>query len=108
MNMEIQVFRPNQSSDIARAYKLYADDKEVATIKRGETTVVSIPDKTKMLQAKIDWCCSPLFPVSAITSGSITVKNSFSGNALKMPFLTLYYVTFARERYLVIGDGVAE
>ena len=108
MNMEIQVFRPNQSSDIARAYKLYADDKEVATIKRGETTVVSIQDKTKMLQAKIDWCCSPLFPVSAITSGSITVKNSFSDNLFGRLFLPLYYITFARGRYLVIEDGVAE
>ena len=108
MNMEIQVFRPNQYADLIRSYKLYADGKEVATIECGEAIVVSVPDTTKMLQAKIDWCCSPMFPVSAITSGSITVKNSFSGNALKMPFLTLYYVTFARGRYLVIGDGVAE
>ena len=106
--MEIKVVRPNQIGDMLRQYKLYADGKEVATIKRGETIAVSVPDKTKMLQAKIDWCCSPMFPVSAITAGSITVKNSFTDSLFKRLFLPLYYITLARKRYLVIEDRVAE
>jgi hypothetical protein len=106
--MEIQVFRPKQLSDMTRAYKLYADDKEVAIIQRGETTVVFIPEKTAMLQAKIDWCSSPMFPVSSITSGKITVKNSFSGNVFKSSLMPLYYVSFGRKKYLQIENGISE
>ena len=106
--MEIQVFRPNQFVDMARPYKLYADGKEVASMNRGETTVIFLPNKTKMLQAKIDWCSSPMLPVIAITAGSITIKNSFSGNFFKRLFLPLYYISFARKRYLVMLDGIAE
>ena len=105
--MEIQVFRPAQFSDMARDYKLFADGKEVAIIKRGEKTVVFLPEKTKMLQAKIDWCSSPMFPVSAIKSGSITVKNS-SDTAFKRLFLPLYYISFGREKYLLIENGISE
>ena len=56
--MNIQVFRPKQFVDMARDYKLFADDVEVATIKRGVTQTVNIPDSTKNIQAKIDWCSS--------------------------------------------------
>jgi hypothetical protein len=106
--MELQVFRPKQFSDMARDYKLFADGKEVAIIKRGETAVVFIPEKTAMLQAKIDWCSSPMFPISAITSGKITVKNSFSGNVLKSSLMPLYYVSFGRKKYLQIENGISE
>lgn len=51
--MNIQVFRPKQFVDMARDYKLFADDVEVATIKRGVTQTVNIPDSTKTIQAKL-------------------------------------------------------
>lgn len=106
--MEIKVFRPTQFADMARDYILYADGKEIARISRGKTKVVSIPDSAKNIYAKIDWCSSPLLPVSAIRSGSITVKNAFSHHPLKVLFLTLYYISFGKSTYLLVEDGIAQ
>jgi hypothetical protein len=105
--MEIKVFRPTQFADMARDYILCADGKEIATISRGETKMVNIPDSAKNIHAKIDWCSSPLLPVSAITAGSITVKNSFSHHPLKFLFLTLYYISFGKRTYLLVEDGIS-
>lgn len=104
--MNIQVFRPKQFVDMARDYKLFADDVEVATIKRGVTQTVNIPDSTKNIQAKIDWCSSQAFPVASITDKGIIIKNSFGSNIFKLLFLTIYYVSFGKSKYLSVTNGI--
>jgi len=104
--MKFQVFRPKQFVDLLRDYKLYADDEEVAIIKRGSTQIVEIPDSTKNVQAKIDWCSSQDFSVNSITEKGIIIKNSFSGNILTLILLPLYYITFGKNKYLSIVNGI--
>ena len=104
--MNIQVFRPKQFVDMARDYKLFADNVEIATIKRGVTQTFEIPDTTKNIQAKIDWCSSQTFPVSSLTEKGIIIKNSFGSNIFKFFLLSLYYITFGKNRYLTVTDGI--
>ncbi|MGB1261367.1 MAG: hypothetical protein ACPG52_00535 [Cognaticolwellia sp.] len=104
--MDIEVFRPKQFNDMARDYKLFADGEEVAVIKRGVSQVISLPNDTNVLQAKIDWCSSAEFNVSELSSNQITVKNSFAGNLFKALFLPLYYISFGKNKYLTIENGI--
>lgn len=103
--MNIQVFRPKQFVDMSRDYKLYADDVEVATLKRGVTQTVEIPDSTLNIQARIDWCSSQIFPVASIKDKSIIVKNSFGSNIFTLVLLPLYYITFGKNKYLSVTNG---
>lgn len=104
--MNIEVFRPKQFVDIGRDYKLFADDKEVAIIKRGITQTVEIPDSTINIQAKIDWCSSQTFPVTSITEKGIIIKNSFGSNIITLVLLPLYYITFGKNKYLTVTNGI--
>jgi len=104
--MNIQVFRPKQFVDMGRDYKLFADDVEIATIKRGVAQTIEIPDSTINLQAKIDWCSSQVFPVNAITEKGIIIKNSFGSNIFTLILLPLYYITFGKNKYLTVTSGI--
>ena len=104
--MEIQVYRPKQYADMTREYKLLADNVEITTLKRGETIGVSIPENTNVLQARIDWCYSQEVKISELNGIQLTVKNNFSGNILKVLLLTLYYVSFGKNKYLKIEQGI--
>ncbi|WP_105167841.1 hypothetical protein [Pseudoalteromonas sp. T1lg23B] len=104
--MDIEVFRPKQYQDMARDYKLFADGQEVAVIKRGVTQVVSLPDDTKAIQAKIDWCSSEPVKLSELKSKKITIKNTFAGNIVKVLFLTFYYISLGKNKYLTIESRV--
>lgn len=105
--MIIQVFRPKQLADMARDYKLFADGVEVATITRGSIQSIEIPDDTKNLQARIDWCTSQTFPVHAITENGIVIKNSFASNIITLLLLPLYYITFGKGKYLKIESDMS-
>lgn len=104
--MNIQVFRPKQFVDMSRDYKLFADDVEIATIKRGVTQTIEIPDSTINIQAKIDWCSSQTFPVTDITEKGIIIKNSFGSNIFKLVFLSLYYISLRKNKYLTVTSGI--
>ncbi len=45
--MEIEVTRPNQFADKARDYRLLADDKVIALLKRGTTIKITLPKAAK-------------------------------------------------------------
>lgn len=100
--MELSVFRPSQVIDMARDYTLLADGRKIATIKRGQTQTVSIPQTTQYIQAKIDWCSSRKVAVESLSSRQLIVRNTFASNLLNALLLPLYYVTFGRNNYLTI------
>ena len=104
--MDIEVFRPKQFYDLARNYKLLADDKEIATIKRGITQTVSLPENVQFLQAKIDWCSSPKIHINELNSSKVIIENSFASNFVKALLLPLYYITFGKNKYLSIKNGL--
>ncbi len=104
--MDIEVFRPKQFFDMTRNYKLFADGKEVATIKRGSTQIVSLPENTTSLHAQIDWCSSLSINVSELDTPQITIMNSFSGNVWKALFLPSYYMSVGKGNYLSIRSSL--
>ncbi|WP_404397012.1 hypothetical protein [Idiomarina loihiensis] len=104
--MEIEVTRPKQFADMARDYHLLVDGKEIAVIKRGTTQTITLPEGSKTLKAVIDWCSSPEFHVSDICAGKVVVKNSFASNFFKTVFLSLYYISLGKERYLRIETNI--
>ena len=104
--MDIDIFRPKQYCDLVRDYKLFADDKEIAMIKRGTNQTISLPNDTKFIQAKIDWCSSPKVYIDDLNSNKVIIRNSFAGNIITALLLSLYYMTFGKNRYLSIENGL--
>lgn len=104
--MDIEVYRPKQFQDRVRRYELFADDKKLIEIKAGSTQTVHIPESTKFLQARIDWCSSPKFYVSNIESNKITIKSTFGGNIFTALCYPLYYITLGKDKYLTIESGL--
>jgi len=104
--MEIEVVRPKQYQDRIRDYHLVADGKRLSKIKPNSTQNISIPDGTEYIQAKVDWCSSPKFYLKDLNSDRIIIKNSLGGNTFKALFLTLYYITFGKGKYLIIENSI--
>mgnify|MGYP000194257574 CR=1 FL=1 len=100
--MEVQITRPKQYQDAMRNYQLYADGKRLLEIAPNTTQRINIPDYTKYLEAKIDWCSSPKYYLDNQKQRTLIIKNTVGGNLFKSLFLSLYYITLGRKRYLKI------
>lgn len=98
--MKLWIYRPTQLLDAVRDYKLYADGKFVAYVKRGERFCVEVPDDTQTLQAKLSWCSSQPINIKDISYGAVTVKNAFSHNPLLVLFGSTLFAIFGRNHYL--------
>jgi len=66
------------------------------------TKTISLPENTKFLQAKIDWCSSPKINISDLNLSKVIIENSFSSNIVKALLLPLYCITFGKNKYLSI------
>ena len=64
--MKILIKHPVQYSDKLRAYKIKADNKEIALIKAGNDLEISIPNETKHLIVTVDWATSNRIEVSKL------------------------------------------
>ena len=53
--MELTITRKKQFIDIFRKYKIFVDDKEIASIGRGQTLKLDVEPGKHTLQLKIDW-----------------------------------------------------
>jgi len=102
--MDIELIRPKQFQDKIRNYHLYVDGKKFVKVTPNSTQVISIPSYAKYIQAKIDWCSSPKFYLDGSEFKRLTVKNSMGGGFFKALVLPLYYLTFAKSKYLKIED----
>lgn len=49
--------------DSARAYRLFVDEMQVGTIKRGETHSYDVEPGRRQVQLRVDWCRSPTLEV---------------------------------------------
>lgn len=98
--MRILINRPKQYADTMRAYKIKADNKEIAIINAGDDLEISIPNGAKQLIATVDWATSNSIEVSKLSPNDVLhVKNSFSHMSW-VPFISLYYTLFNRKKYL--------
>jgi hypothetical protein len=103
VKMEIVVIRPKQYADRLRAYKLYIDSKPVAEIKAGQEIRLLIPQNSSKLLAKVDWCSSNEFDLSAMKeNGKIEIANAISKKKAWIPFYVIYAITVGRKQYLRI------
>ncbi len=102
--MDIELVRPKQFQNRIRNYHLYVDGKKVIELIPNSSQVVSIPNHSKYIQAKIDWCSSPKYYLDGSQCKKLVVKNSMDGGLLKALVLPLYYMTFGKSKYLAIED----
>lgn len=102
--MDIELTRPKQFQDKIRNYQLYINEQKFIDIPPNSSQVISIPDHTKYIQARIDWCSSPKYYLSDTKAKKLVIKNSMGGGFLKALILPLYYITIARKKYLTIEE----
>ena len=92
MSMQVTFSRPKQFADRIRSYEIELDGVPFINIRASEQKTVEIPEGTKSLQAKIDWCCSKKLPIENLKPNQeIVVKNSYSHLAL-IPFMPLFAI----------------
>src|SRR3954452_23086889 len=89
--------------DRARAYKVMVDGNEVGSVKRGETQTFQVPPGPHEVHMKIDWTRSP--SVEADFAEGTDVRLHVKPNA--NPFTVLWYVIFARKKYLSLDRAPA-
>jgi hypothetical protein len=104
--MDIELVRPKQFQNKIRNYHLYVDGKKITELTPNSSQVVSIPDYSKYIQAKIDWCSSPKYYLDGSSSKKLIVKNSMDGGLLKTLILPVYNITFGKNKYLAIEDYI--
>ncbi|MGH9508424.1 MAG: hypothetical protein ACRD2Q_05775 [Terriglobales bacterium] len=76
------------------------DGKKVGEISNGETKEFPIPAGQHQICLKIDWCGSNTveFTVAESEKPTFHARSNLRGR----PWLTLWYVFFARDSYLLI------
>ena len=89
--------------DKFRKYEVYIDDKHVADIKESEDIRIDVEPGKHKIYLKIDWCSSNTIQVDCIEGRDLLVN---CGNAVKgiSKHFFLYYITFARSKYLWISS----
>jgi len=102
--MDIELIRPKQFKDRVRNYHLYVDGKKFIKITPNSSQVISIPNHTKYIQVKIDWCSSPKYYFKSSNAKKLVVKNAMKGGFLKALISSLYYISFGKSKYLTIKN----
>ena len=97
----LTITRESGYADPLRAYKVVLNGERIGEIRNGETKEFSIGPGKHALSLKIDWCGSETveFVVDREEKPAFQVKSSLRG---KRVFLSLWYVLFARNSYLLL------
>lgn len=96
----IRIQRTNEYQNAFRKINIHIDGKNVGKVENGKTVEFSVETGDHSLVAKIDWCRSHELKLECKENSMNTVR--LSGN--KSIFLTLYYTTFARRKYLTLTE----
>jgi hypothetical protein len=96
---KIIINRSTEFSNRIRAIRIYIDKQKIGEIYDGESKEFEISPGKHTLKAKIDWCGSNT--IEFVASEEDTPRFSLCGTD---PFLALFYITLARNRYLVLGE----
>ena len=99
MSAEIRVTRePSRWRDRLRSYKLVVDGSTVASLKEGDTGVVTVGPGAHRVWMKIDWCRSSILDVEMEEGGTASFTCRPNGSL----WMILLYATVLRKRYLVL------
>lgn len=95
---KLTIRRDRGWADKLRKYSILLDGLEVGLLAEGEEIVVPIAEGPHTLEARIDWCGSPLFRFEAKAAHPVVQV----GNALRgwRAWLALFVVLFDRQGYL--------
>ena len=92
---KIIINRTTEFSNLIRSIEIHLGNKEIGTIKNGESKEFEVEPGKYELRAKIDWCGSN--KINFTIGENEVLRYNLSGTN---PFLGLYYITFGRNRYL--------
>lgn len=87
--------------DRLRDYRVLLDGTEIGRIGNGATKSFEIPPGRHRLSVKIDWCASDEIEFQAVQDRTIAFNCSSPLRGAK-PLFVLYYVLFARRKYLCL------
>jgi hypothetical protein len=99
MNSSITISRDSGYADRIRDYLVVVDGNEVGRLKNGETRVLPLGPGPHELVMKIDWCSSNTVAFSLADGESANFRCGSNCRGLRL-FLGLFYVVFARDKYL--------
>lgn len=98
---KLRIKRTVSYADRLRAYKVFVDNKEVAKIKAGEMIEIAVPEGSRSVVAKIDWCRSPILQCD-FQAGKVTELECGSNLKGLRVFLNMVYVFFMPTKYLTL------
>jgi hypothetical protein len=95
----IAISRDSGYADRLRQYRVMCDGAEIGRISNGESAEFPASPGAHSLVLKVDWCSSNEVRFSIGTGQVLRFGCGSSLRGLRL-FLAIYYVLFARERYL--------
>lgn len=104
-NGMIQIKRKTRWDDRLRKYKIILDEEKIGTIRLKETFEYRLTPGKHTLYLKIDWCRSNKVEFEIQENETLTFKCGARAGGTKIPFDTLWYITFGRNKYLWIKES---
>lgn len=101
MATTITLNRDSGYTDRLRDYRVLLDGSEIGRIGNGETRSFEIPPGQHRLSVKVDWCASDEIEFLAVQDQTTTFNCGSPLRGAKLIF-ALYYVLFARRKYLCL------
>jgi hypothetical protein len=100
----ISISRDSGYADRFRAYSVVCDDAEIGRIRNGTSANFELAPGTHRLMLKVDWCSSNevSFTIDAGQKVSFSCGSNLRGFRV---LLAIYYIVFARTRYLWLRRG---
>lgn len=99
MTTTITITRDSGYADRVRDYRVCLNGTEIGRISNGQTKSFEIEPGEHKLALKIDWGGSNAVPFSIGSNQSCTFVGGSSLRGLRI-FLSIFYVIFARSKYL--------
>jgi hypothetical protein len=100
----VSISRDSGYADRLRVYRVICDDVEIGRIANGKSGDFAIAPGAHRLILRVDWCSSNEL---AFTVGNDQTARFSCGSNLRgfRLLLALYYIVFARTRYLWLTQG---
>jgi len=101
----IKLQRTNEFINRLRDYGVYINDQKVDDIANGKTIEFKVPPGNHRICCKIDWCSSPEIDFNIHDNQTRTFSvGSFKNNHFLLSFAAIYFITFARNKYLTLKE----
>ena len=88
----------NRWVDRLRAYRILVDGQERGKVSRGESLELAVEPGAHVVQARIDWCRSPILEVNLTAGERADIECRPNANGLT----ALWYATVGFGRYIVL------